>query len=33
MIFLFSDEGKLYFEQRTAMGELGTHQPAPNSWQ
>lgn len=33
LVFLFSDEGKLYFEQRTGTGSLGTAQPAPNNWQ
>jgi len=33
LIFLFGDEGKLYFEQRTAAGQLGMNQPQPNSWQ
>ncbi len=33
LIFTFSDEGKLYFENRTAAGQLGMNQPAPNSWQ
>ncbi len=32
LVFLFSEEGKLYFEQRS-VGQLGVNQPAPNSWQ
>lgn len=32
LVFLFSEEGKLYFEQRS-VGQLGVTQPAPNSWQ
>jgi hypothetical protein len=33
LIFLFSDEGKHYFENRYAAGQLGMNQPQPNSWQ
>lgn len=33
LVFLFSDEGKLYFENRLAAGQLGMNQPQPNSWQ
>lgn len=33
LVFLFSDEGKLFFEQRAAAGELGRNQPQSNSWQ
>jgi len=33
LVFLFSDEGKLYFENNTAAGQLGMSQPPPNNWQ
>ncbi|MGH9948653.1 MAG: hypothetical protein ACRD6X_15860 [Pyrinomonadaceae bacterium] len=33
LVFLFSDEGKLYFDERSAVGQIGPNQPAPNSWQ
>ncbi|MFL6467338.1 MAG: hypothetical protein ACJ72Z_05220 [Pyrinomonadaceae bacterium] len=33
LVFLFSDEGRLYFDQQSYGGVLGPGQPAPNSWQ
>lgn len=33
LVFLFSDEGKLYFEQRAMAGQSGPSEPTPNSWQ
>jgi len=33
LVFLFSDEGKLYFDQQTFAGALGPNQPTPSSWQ
>jgi hypothetical protein len=33
LVFLFSDEGKHYFDQMTYAGALGPNQPEPNSWQ
>jgi hypothetical protein len=33
LVFLFSDEGKHYFDQITYAGSLGPNQPEPNSWQ
>ena len=33
LVFLFSEEGKLYFDQQTFGTSIGPAQPAPNSWQ
>ena len=33
LVFLFSDEGKLYFDQQMFGRNLGPAQPLPNSWQ
>jgi hypothetical protein len=33
LVFLFSDEGKLYFEQKAMSGQIGPNAPVPNSWQ
>ena len=33
LMFLFSDEGKLYFDQQEYGGRLGPTAPPPNSWQ
>jgi hypothetical protein len=33
LVFLFSDEGKLYFDQQSFAGALGPNQPQANSWQ
>lgn len=33
LVFLFSDEGKLYFDRQMFGGNLGPAQPVPNSWQ
>jgi hypothetical protein len=33
LMFLFSDEGKLYFDQQMAAGSIGPSAPPPNSWQ
>jgi hypothetical protein len=33
LVFLFSDEGKHYFDQVSYAGALGPSQPQPNSWQ
>jgi hypothetical protein len=33
LVFLFSDEGKLYFDQQTVAGRLRPAVPLPNSWQ
>lgn len=32
LVFLFSDEGKLYFDQRSAAGAFAPVSPPPNSW-
>ena len=33
LVFLFSDEGKVYFDSQTVAGAIGPSAPAPNSWQ
>ena len=33
LVFLFSDEGKQYFDQKVFGGNIGPAQPVPNSWQ
>ena len=33
LVFLFSDEGKLYFDQQSFPGSFGPAQPAPKSWE
>lgn len=33
LMFLFSDEGKFYFDQQMVSASLGPAAPMPNSWQ
>jgi hypothetical protein len=33
LVFLFSDEGKLFFDQQEYASRIGAPAPPPNSWQ
>ena len=33
LVFLFSDEGRLFFDQQEYAGRIGQTAPPPNSWQ